>query len=130
MFPRLCFFSPTPTSLYSVAALVSIRFVHRKIPAPLPARARTPGAPQKEASKNFQSIGEAYDVLSDKKKRAIYDQYGYDGLRDGVSAEARLPSPALPRPDPGIPWALSCGSQSRESEVTLPHATVQDPTHS
>eukprot|EP00904_Undaria_pinnatifida_P008570 jgi/Undpi1/4843/HiC_scaffold_19.g08196.m1 len=36
-----------------------------------------------EASKIFQEIAEAYDVLSDKRNRAIYDQYGYEGLREG-----------------------------------------------
>lgn len=37
-----------------------------------------------EASKKFQEIGEAFDVLSDAQRRAIYDQYGYDGLINGV----------------------------------------------
>lgn len=39
-----------------------------------------------EASKRFQNIGEAYDVLSDAKKRAVYDQYGYEGLIDGIES--------------------------------------------
>ena len=33
-----------------------------------------------EATKNFQKISEAYAVLSDEKKRKIYDQYGKDGV--------------------------------------------------
>jgi DnaJ-class molecular chaperone len=37
-----------------------------------------------EAAATFQRIGEAYDVLNDLEKRAVYDQYGYEGLRDGV----------------------------------------------
>src|SRR5437763_2885798 len=31
---------------------------------------------QEEAKKKFQEIGEAYEVLSNPKKRQIYDRYG------------------------------------------------------
>jgi len=40
-----------------------------------------------EAARKFQEVGEAYDVLSDKEKRAIFDRFGYDGLRDGVDGQ-------------------------------------------
>lgn len=35
-----------------------------------------------EAEKKFRDIAEAHEVLSDEKKRRIYDQYGEDGLKD------------------------------------------------
>ncbi|KAJ0396857.1 hypothetical protein ATCC90586_008220 [Pythium insidiosum] len=37
-----------------------------------------------EAQHRFQEVSEAYDVLSDPQKRAVFDQYGYDGLKNGV----------------------------------------------
>ncbi|WFD27225.1 Molecular chaperone (DnaJ super) [Malassezia nana] len=37
-----------------------------------------------QAKKKFQGVGEAFEVLSDKNKRTIYDQYGEDGLKGGV----------------------------------------------
>lgn len=36
-------------------------------------------AEKKEAEDKFKEIAEAYDVLSDKDKRAQYDQFGFDG---------------------------------------------------
>ncbi|KAH9503207.1 DnaJ sub B member 6-A [Bulinus truncatus] len=37
-----------------------------------------------EAKKKFQEISEAYDVLSDKQKRDIYDRYGKEGIINGA----------------------------------------------
>lgn len=42
---------------------------------------RNPG--DKQAEKKFKEISESYEVLSDEKKRQIYDQYGADALKAG-----------------------------------------------
>ncbi|KAJ3029389.1 UNVERIFIED_CONTAM: DnaJ sub B member 13 [Siphonaria sp. JEL0065] len=39
-----------------------------------------------DAFDHFKMVSEAYDVLSNQKLRAIYDQYGTDGLKKGVPA--------------------------------------------
>ncbi|GJN93393.1 hypothetical protein Rhopal_006448-T1 [Rhodotorula paludigena] len=38
-----------------------------------------------EAAKKFKEISEAYEVLIDKDKRAVYDQYGEEGLKGGFA---------------------------------------------
>merc|ERR1711963_918101 len=38
------------------------------------------------AADKFMQVAEAYDVLSDPRKRAVYDQFGEEGLKNGVPA--------------------------------------------
>ncbi|PAA66066.1 hypothetical protein BOX15_Mlig016125g3 [Macrostomum lignano] len=39
---------------------------------------------EESAKEKFLQIAEAYDVLSDNRKRAVYDQFGEEGLKAGV----------------------------------------------
>lgn len=41
----------------------------------------------KEAEKRFKEISAAYDVLGDKDRRKLYDEFGEEGLRSGFDAE-------------------------------------------
>jgi molecular chaperone DnaJ len=41
---------------------------------------RVPHEQKKEAEEKFKEISEAYAVLSDSNKRALYDQYGHSGI--------------------------------------------------
>src|SRR5262245_28753947 len=46
---------------------------------------KNPG--DKTAEARFKEVNQANDVLSDAKKRALYDEFGEEGLREGFNAE-------------------------------------------
>src|SRR5829696_8690970 len=39
-----------------------------------------------QAEEKFKEAAEAYEILSDAERRAVYDRYGHDGLRSGGQA--------------------------------------------
>ena len=41
-----------------------------------------------EAEKHFKEVNEAYNVLGDEKKKALYDKYGEMGLQEGFDPKA------------------------------------------
>ena len=39
-----------------------------------------------EAEESFKEAAEAYEILSDDQKRAKYDRYGHEGIREAAIA--------------------------------------------
>ncbi|KAJ6623982.1 hypothetical protein B0H10DRAFT_2008064 [Mycena sp. CBHHK59/15] len=48
-----------------------------------------------ESSKKFKEISEAFEVLSDSDKRAVYDQFGEEGLKSGGPAPGQGGGPGF-----------------------------------
>lgn len=62
--------------------------------------------PSEEAKVKFQAVGEAYQVLSDEKLRAVYDRDGKDGL-SGDKTEV-----AMEQVDPSLVFTFLFGNDS------------------
>jgi curved DNA-binding protein len=62
----------------------TIKKTFRKVAAKLHPD-KNPG--DKNAEARFKEVSHAHDVLGDPKKRALYDEFGEEGLREGFDAE-------------------------------------------
>src|SRR3954463_9942061 len=47
---------------------------------------KNPG--DKKSETRFKAVNRAYQTLSDKTKRSLYDEFGEEGLREGFNSEA------------------------------------------
>src|ERR1051325_1102606 len=57
------------------------------------------------AEAKFKEVQEAYDVLSDAKKRQAYDQFGHAGVNSAHAAEAAAAAAAAGRGTGGFRYA-------------------------
>ncbi|XP_037085532.1 dnaJ homolog subfamily B member 3-like isoform X2 [Pollicipes pollicipes] len=54
------------------------------------------------ATIRFKEISEAYEVLSDEKKRKVYDRFGKEGLKNGATSSHHHAPHGFPEPDLGF----------------------------
>ncbi|CAH2094061.1 unnamed protein product [Euphydryas editha] len=65
----------------------------------------------------FALIGEAYEVLVDHKYRAIYDQYGEEGLKRGVPGPKEYIQPYIYHGDPAQTYQNFFGTKNPYADI-------------
>lgn len=79
---------------------------------------KNPG--NKAAESRFKDVNRAYDVLSDAKKRKLYDEFGEEGLREGFDPErVRAYREWSSRQRRGVPSGADGGAQAFDLEDML-----------
>ena len=64
---------------------------------------KNPG--NKEAEEKFKKISHAYEILGNKEKRQMYDQYGEDAVNGGGGGGGLVQSPQLVSSGSSLPRA-------------------------
>ncbi|KAA0705244.1 DnaJ -like protein subfamily B member 1 [Triplophysa tibetana] len=80
------------------------------------------------AEDKFKEIAEAYDVLSDAKKKDIYDRYGEDGLKGHTGGGSNGPSYTF-HGDPHAMFAEFFGGRSPFDQFFASHGGLDDDMH-
>ena len=85
---------------------------------------RVPAAQKDKATEAFKDISAAYDILSDPKKRKIYDRYGEEGLTGGIPENAEEFAGGMPS---GFTRSAGNGVQGATAAIVRVGARLQRP---